>query len=640
MQSIPSSPFFILVKKIGVPALSMAGMLLSSEFLLANHAAMDNVVVTASGREQSIENVQASVQVINEKDMDKYAGNSIAEVMQQATGVQTRGGSVSIRGFNSNQSLILINGQRRTGNYGNSNLSQINMVDIERIEIVRGPLSSLYGADALGGVINVIKKHPGQGEPLILETTLGTAEDGRESVHTGVTANYLKGSVGHSLNLEQKYRNSVEYPDKNEDRLGRLEAYAANYRGHWHEDETASLEWAVEYSEQNNDRDALTTRGKPVAYVSFEEEQRQFYGLDYRRLIGAGELTLRTNMGETRGSTNRSYPSPKETTLHTQYQNQALYQWSIADAHHLNLGIGHILDELELTINSKNSKRNNSYALAQDEWNINDQWTLVIGARHDRVDDDYDATTPRLSLGWNNGSGRARMGYGEGFRAPTLLEQYASFRRGPTSLIQGNPNLKPEKSQSYELMLGYQLGVLDIEATAFHSTVDDLIDAQRNSNSTPALVIYEYHNIDNAQLDGVELNNKITISDDFEINLGYDWLSAEDKSSHARLEERAKHTYRAQADYKIGKVKVSLRNRYLDGYYAKSGVCVTNCLAYESSYNVTDINLQYFLSKHAELRLGVDNILNETEPSNFVARGAGRTDPGERYYYAGIVAKF
>ena len=58
--------------------------------------------------------------------------------MQQATGVQTRGGSVSIRGFNSNQSLILINGQRRTGNYGNSNLSQINMVDIERIEIVRG----------------------------------------------------------------------------------------------------------------------------------------------------------------------------------------------------------------------------------------------------------------------------------------------------------------------------------------------------------------------------------------------------------------------------------------------------------------------------------------------------------------------
>ena len=58
-------------------------------------------------------------------------------------------------------------------------------------------------------------------------------------------------------------------------------------------------------------------------------------------------------MGETRGSTNRSYPSPKETTLHTQYQNQALYQWSIADAHHLNLGIGHILDELELTINSK-----------------------------------------------------------------------------------------------------------------------------------------------------------------------------------------------------------------------------------------------------------------------------------------------
>ena len=137
-------------------------------------------------------------------------------------------------------------------------------------------------------MINVIKSIQDRVRPLILETTLGTAEDGRESVHTGVTANYLKGSVGHSLNLEQKYRNWLNIQTKNEDRLGRLEAYAANYRGHWHEDEAASLEWAVEYSEQNNDRDALTTRGKPVAYVSFEEEQRQFYGLDYRRLIGAG----------------------------------------------------------------------------------------------------------------------------------------------------------------------------------------------------------------------------------------------------------------------------------------------------------------------------------------------------------------
>ncbi|MFY9178909.1 MAG: TonB-dependent receptor plug domain-containing protein [Venatoribacter sp.] len=126
---------------------------------------LDPINVTPSGHILPIEGVQASVEVLDREDLDRHGDSDVSQALKQAIGVTTSSngstGSISIRGFNSNHTLVLVDGFRRTNNYGSSNPSQIGYFDIERIEVIRGPLSSLYGSEALGGVVNVVTRNPG-----------------------------------------------------------------------------------------------------------------------------------------------------------------------------------------------------------------------------------------------------------------------------------------------------------------------------------------------------------------------------------------------------------------------------------------------------------------------------------------------
>ena len=118
------------------------------------------IMVTASRVEQAVVDVNASVQVITADQLKAYSGRSLSEVLQFATGTIVRdlgsSSSISIRGFENGHTLLLVNGLRRTEKYAGSNVNNIALENVERIEIVRGPMSSLYGSEALGGVINII----------------------------------------------------------------------------------------------------------------------------------------------------------------------------------------------------------------------------------------------------------------------------------------------------------------------------------------------------------------------------------------------------------------------------------------------------------------------------------------------------
>ncbi len=133
--------------------------------------ALQPVVVTATSREQPIQDVQATVEVIGADALRGFAGTTVTEALQYASGVDARPNGtntfVAIRGFIANAGnpvLVLVDGLRRTAKYGTTNLNMIQLEDIDRVEIVRGPMSALYGADAAGGVINVITKAPRPGD--------------------------------------------------------------------------------------------------------------------------------------------------------------------------------------------------------------------------------------------------------------------------------------------------------------------------------------------------------------------------------------------------------------------------------------------------------------------------------------------
>ncbi|MEQ1729248.1 MAG: TonB-dependent receptor plug domain-containing protein, partial [Vicinamibacterales bacterium] len=120
------------------------------------------VMVTASTRPQEVRDVQASAQVVTSEDLRAYAGNSVTEGLKLAAGVDARSSgansSISIRGFTASGGssvLVLADGLRRTGKYGSTNLNLFELEDVDRVEVIRGPMSALYGADATGGVVNV-----------------------------------------------------------------------------------------------------------------------------------------------------------------------------------------------------------------------------------------------------------------------------------------------------------------------------------------------------------------------------------------------------------------------------------------------------------------------------------------------------
>jgi outer membrane cobalamin receptor len=133
----------------------------------AEESRLKDVFVSAARSEQSLDAVNASVEVINAEKIRTFAGRSLSEVLQYATGTLVRdsgsSSSFSLRGQDSDKTLILVDGLRRTEKYAGANLNNIQLEDVERIEIVRGSMSALYGSDALGGVINIITRGPQKG---------------------------------------------------------------------------------------------------------------------------------------------------------------------------------------------------------------------------------------------------------------------------------------------------------------------------------------------------------------------------------------------------------------------------------------------------------------------------------------------
>ncbi|MCP9760273.1 TonB-dependent receptor [Aquitalea sp. S1-19] len=664
LPGVPFHPFENLsmsrTSALALTALACA----TSSTPFADPVQLEEIVVTATGTPQPIEDVQASVQVIDRQTLSQHSAHSVTEVLKSATGVQTNNsgasGAISIRGFNSNQSLVLINGQRRTNNYSSNNPNQISTFDIERIEIVRGPMSSLYGSDALGGVVNIITRQPGEDSGFSAQMTAGAAREGRETLQTGLNASFGNSTLGHLLTLEQEQRQPLRHDDSTQDDAGRLINLSAAYRGKWSPDGVQSLGWEVEIFDRDNDRDAevLVRRpggGKPtfdsVAYSNYEDERRNFYGLDYQRQIGAGELKLRTSYGRSSGATNRSFPETlKENTLYKQYQSDAFYRVPLFGEHKLTLGGGYNHDKLDVTINSQPASRNNRFLLLQNEWQINDAWTLVAGGRYDRFDDFGNAFTPKASLGWDDDGWRARLGYGKGFRAPSLLEQYASFSRaGGTTIITGNPNLQPEQSQSWELALGRTLGNLNLDAVLHHSDVDDLINA-RLVRSVPIvggryLGFYEYENVDKARIRGLELNAQWKATNALTLQAGYDWLDAVDANTGLRLEGRASRTARLEGSYALtSDWRITTRARHIGGYLSRKPDCRANCQLFNTRQSLVDLNIRHYLTEQVELFGGIDNLFDQRDPSNYVnnnaGTGGGRTDPDARYFYVGGRVEF
>lgn len=612
------------------------------------------VMVTASTRPQEIRDVQASAQVVSSDELRAFAGNSVTEGLKLAAGVDARSSgansSVSIRGFTSSGGLlILADGLRRTAKYGSTNLNLFELEAVDRVEIIRGPMSALHGADATGGVINVVSR------PIRRSATptgsarfqTGSMTDGqRPTFVEGASMEFGTGDTGHRISVEQRNRGLFRVdPATITADLNRVNQTFIDYQGEATLPAFRSLRWSLEAVRQGDTGPGLLAAAPPTRptaqpFEVREQEQRYFGALHYAGTMGRGALQIDAGYGRSNGETTRSYPTI-EATRFGQTQAQGRY-YIAAGPHSLVIGAGLIRDAISISnFLSTSPTRTNTSLLVQDEWRLTPHLNLLIGLRGDHFTDFGSVATPRGSLLFKRGSLNLRAGYGQAYRAPTVTEQYSSFLRG-RFLITGNPGLKPEINHTWEVAASLRRGGVQTEAVYFDSHVDDLIQSvtQPRQAQDPASVSLRsvYSNVATARLRGVELTSTWQASRLLALTGAWDYLDATDRSTGARLTARARSNARGALRFEYRRWRIDLRGRQYIDFYAADPNSRTGP-AFNSDYGTVDFKAEFKLSSTVSLSAGLDNVRSRRQPINFSSMGA-IIEPPARYGYAGARVGF
>ena len=479
-----------------IPGLLLPLALAVSQISLANTNGdvyqFDDVIVTATRTAQTVDQTLAPVSVITRQDIERSQATSVTELLARQPGVQitTNGGpgasaNLQIRGTSSSQVLVLVDGQRvGSATLGQASIQYLDPEQIERIEIVRGPRASLYGADAIGGVLNIITRK-GAGAPK------ATLKAGYGSRHTRTASANISGStettrynVGISRFITDGYDRTADKNGLSADKDSYYNTTASLKVDH---DVNSQLTGGISFynSEGVSEYDTSSTY---APRHSFNEQALSAYAKYKFTDNWQSKLTLSHTIDDDE-VTRSSWLSTNKTTRNlVNWQNDI----SLNDQTLLTAGIDYYEDKYSGTSNLEKDSRDNKAAFIQTQTHF-DSSDLQIALRRDNNEEYGSNTTGNIAWGYNLPSDmRLIASYGTAFRAPSFNELYYSGF--------GNPNLKPEESENYELELRGKFSSGFWAVSVFENQIDNLISYQREKIDGRAV------SIEKAVIKGVEIS--------------------------------------------------------------------------------------------------------------------------------------
>ena len=605
------------------------------------HIKTDEVVVTASRTKQEVKESPSSIEVITREDIDKMGAETLAQALQLALGIDTQenamvGNRSSIRGMNTNQTLILVDGRRvRTENTSETmnfyELKRINMDDVERIEIVRGAASSLYGSEALGGVINVIKKHPGKMQTSVtLDWTSRQSDEGIrfDSGKLGKWA--LSGSFKHMDVREQGTdAGSNMYGKKNFFNLdGRMEMTKDKWLDVFFDYLTEdlymkdSLTQGTDYDHKRfstgikySGRDKRGDYEMQVYYTYFDKHQRTRQRANYR-LSSFDDMKFNSLIFDGR----RSIQVAKDhlLTFGGEYRKEDYESTRIKGSNTRKLeGVTNQLGD---------SSMDYAAFYLQDEWLASPRWLIIPSLRWDYNSEFGNELTGKLGTTYKiTKDVRFKANVGTAYRAPTASELYFSWHHTPNARmdvqINGNPNLKPEKALNFDLGFEMEKDKTFGKITYFHNKVDDLINIDTVMSRLPGfpprmLATGTYRNIDSATMQGVELEARQALGGGFSVRGLYTYLDARDDKTGGRLPGRPYHKASLQLSYDDVKHgwNATLWNDWTAGYRYTETVGsgrMARTISKDASLSILNFVVSKKINDHFSAYLGVDNIFDK-----------------------------
>jgi len=488
--------------------LSLAAALLACGATAAIQAAeiIEPIIITATRTAQTVDETLASVTVIGREDIEQSQAVSVVELIQsRSVGVDlTRNGglgtntSLLLRGSNSNHLLVLIDGVRvNSAIDGGFKWANLPLEQIERIEIVRGPRSTLYGSDAIGGVVQIFtRKDTG------FHATLG-----------GGSYNTLRTEVGSGGALGAgRYHINAGYLESG----GFSAAKPGTYGYEPDDDGYVNTNLGAGFSHPLGDGGTLTLNllhsDGEVETDAGSSSQRNDSGSVTLDWAGSEhwQQTLTLGHAADRYETNDGY-EVRSLRHSASWQHDV----QISDRGLLSAGIDYVTEDGE-SKGSYDEDIHTGALFAQLQWS-GERLDLLLGARADDHSGFGRQDTGSVTLGGKLGGGRLYASYGSAFKAPTFLQRYY-----PTY---GNPDLEPEESVTAEL--GYRLDALQV--SLFDTRVDNLIEF-----TFPA----GYSNVSRARLKGAELEYGHAVGA-WQLHGGLTLQQAEDTDSGEPLLRRA-----------------------------------------------------------------------------------------------------
>lgn len=500
----------------------------------------DQIVISATRIETPIEQVGSSISVISAEEIKASHSQNLSEALQHSSGLQftENGGpgtasSVLIRGANANHTLVLINGIRVNSNTtGGFDFSSIPVDMIESIEVLRGPQSALYGADALGGVINITTKKGYEGP---LKTTLST-EIGQKGYRTG-TANLRGGNKVVGFNAALSYY-GLENHDiaannggSEDDPYERMSASAGL---DIHTDNEGRIDLSILYSDDSNQLDGYKGTDNPLDYSDKEKIFGSFSTIQPIAEFYTQRASAGLNHQKYEGFTSGFFGGPVEYET-TSYDASFQSDFSPIDSATLSVGYDFRQSEAENFGNFEKQHRTQHAAYINQHVNVDEIFFLNFGGRYDYFSDiDGKATWQMSASCFVLENSRLHGSAGTGYHAPTMNDLYYTYGGPPRTY------LNPERSKSFDLGIEQTLldSALVADLTYFYSDVEDLIawaPTGPGGSWRPA-------NINQAEIRGLETSITLNPNEDISTKIYYTLTAAEDAKTGNELPRRARHS--------------------------------------------------------------------------------------------------
>lgn len=622
---------------------------------------LNPIIVTGSGHHQRLKTTATPVHVLSSQDIKEQGLTTFSDALtrmlpQISMSPNSMGSQLRLNGLSNKYVLILINGKKLIGDMSNNiDLNRINMASVKRIEVLDGAASSLYGSDAIGGVINIITDQPTDD---MLAVTSDTRVSGKGQLTQSVNLDYFKNGFGSYSSFTHdeadSYQNNNKVYVKGDDGETQL-TLAPLYTGYnsnmfsqgftYSPDKRLAMNAGAEYSYRKTDRPNTNADIKggtdyEMRYKSLRWNVGGIYKFDDKNSIQIDFVADRYRYGKQYDVATKTY----EVGDYVQSKRQKSYEgelkgiFSFLKNSTTVVGIDWRNDYLKASSGNVDAHAYTFAAYLQHEMSIFRNLKGTFGARYTYHETFGSRFTPKAVLMYSYRNFNFRATYSNGFRAPGLDElyyHYFSVNRNKPQIIFGNKNLKPEKSNYVSLNAEYRTNFLSLSVTGYMNFITDMVvhGYVETNDSLREMLLGEfpemtpdqaskleryslYMNSDKGEVKGLQVNLSANIFRGFNFNANYSYTYARSKSNGAwqKLERSIKNTVTLAANYNHAwgryRMNINVNGRlqsrtYYPSYFDAPG------------YGVWNINtrhcFEYFKWADIEPSIGIDNIFNRAD---------------------------